>query len=178
MLSFTPALTSEKFNAKAGDEITVHFFQDPPRFRKLKITGIYETNLSEYFDSKVIMGDLRLIQRLNDWPDSVAGGLEVYVNDINKVEEVYQQIGETMPFNLYVEKVSDKFVQVFQWLELVSRQVNILLGIHIYLQICRVYVIQYFVCKTEITKRNKVAPVETCILLFADNFFNKLRQAL
>ncbi len=120
---------ADKINAKAGDEITVHFFQDPPRFRKLTITGVYETNLSEYFDSKVILGDLRLIQRLNDWPDSVAGGLEIYVNDLDNVEEVYQQIGDAMPFNLYVEKVSDKFVQVFQWLDLVSRQVKILLGI-------------------------------------------------
>ncbi|HRI79416.1 MAG TPA: ABC transporter permease [Cyclobacteriaceae bacterium] len=120
---------ANKINVKPGDEIIVHFFQDPPRFRRLTITGIYETNLSEYFDSKVIVGDLKLIQRLNQWPDSVAGGLEVYLSDIERVDDVYQEIGETIPFNLYIEKVSEKFSQVFQWLELVSRQVRILLGV-------------------------------------------------
>ena len=120
---------ADKIKADLGDEITVHFFQDPPRFRKLKITGIYETNLSDYFDSKVIIGDLGLIQRLNDWPDSVAGGLEVYVKDLKTVDEVYHQLGESMDFDLFIEKVSDKFVQVFEWLGLVSRQVKILLGV-------------------------------------------------
>ena len=120
---------ADKVKANLGDEITVHFFQNPPRFRKLKIAGIYETNLSDYFDSKIIIGDLALIQRLNDWPDSVAGGLEVFVTDLSKVDEAYDQIGERMDFDLFVEKVSDKFVQVFEWLGLVSRQVKILLGV-------------------------------------------------
>jgi len=120
---------ANKIRIKTGDEITVHFFQDPPRFRRLVVSGIYETNLSDYFDNKFIIGDLRLIQRLNDWPDSVAGGLEVFVSDLDKVEETYAQIGESMDFDLLVEKVSEKFIQVFEWLGLVSRQVNILLGV-------------------------------------------------
>ena len=120
---------ANKIKVKAGDEITIHFFQDPPRFRKLKVAGVYETNLSDYFDNKFIIGDLRLIQRLNDWPDSLAGGLEVYVTDMKKVDEAYQLIGESMDFDLFVEKVSDKFIQVFEWLGLVSRQVKILLGV-------------------------------------------------
>ncbi|MDZ4714533.1 MAG: FtsX-like permease family protein [Cytophagales bacterium] len=120
---------ADKIRAHTGEEITVHFFQNPPRFRRLKIAGIYETNLSDYFDSKFILGDLRLIQRLNDWPDSVAGGLEVYVTDMSKIDAVHEQIAESMDYDLYVEKVSDKFVQVFEWLGLVSRQVKILLGV-------------------------------------------------
>lgn len=120
---------ARKIRVKTGDEITVHFFQDPPRFRRLLVTGIYETNLSDYFDNKFIIGDLRLIQRLNEWPDSVAGGLEVFVKDTKKIEETYTEIGESMDFDLLVEKVSDRFIQVFEWLGLVSRQVNILLGV-------------------------------------------------
>ena len=115
---------ADKVRASLGDEITVHFFQNPPRFRKLKVAVIYETNLSDYFDSKIIIGDLALLQRLNNWPDSVAGGLEVYVKDLEKVEETYQQIGESMDYDLYVEKVSDKFINVFEWLGLVSRPPN------------------------------------------------------
>ncbi len=120
---------ANKLRIKTGDAITVHFFQDPPRFRRLNVAGIYETNLSDYFDNKFILGDLRLIQRLNDWPDSVAGGLEVFVDDLTKVDDTYTHIGESMDFDLLVEKVSDRYVQVFEWLGLVSRQVKILLGV-------------------------------------------------
>ena len=38
-------------------------------------------------------------------------------------------IGEMMDFDLNIERVSDRYIQVFEWLELLSRQVNILLGI-------------------------------------------------
>lgn len=122
-------IISNKINAKVGDDIIIHFFQSPPRFRRLKVTGIYETNLSEYFDSKVVIADIRMIQRLNDWSDSIAGGLEVFVSDVEGIDEAGFAIGETMDFDLNIERISDKFIQVFEWLNLLSRQVKILLGI-------------------------------------------------
>lgn len=118
-----------KLKKDVGDEIIVHFFQNPPRFRRLRVTGIYETNLSEYFDSRIVLADIRMIQRLNDWPDTVAGGLEVFVNDAENVESAGIAMGEMMDFDLNIERISDRFIQVFEWLELLSRQVNILLGI-------------------------------------------------
>lgn len=120
---------ANKIKSNVGDDIIIHFFQNPPRFRRLKIVGIYETNLSDYYDSKVIIGDIRLISRLNDWADSVAGGLEVFVKDTRDIDLAYANIGEDMDYDLYIEKVSDKYIQVFEWLGLISRQVNILLGV-------------------------------------------------
>lgn len=123
------AVIANKLKSKVGDDVVIHFFQNPPRFRKLKVVGIYETNLSDYFDSKVIIGDIRMIQRLNDWRDSIAGGLQIYVKDPNTIDEAAKTIGESMDYDLFIEKVSDKYVQVFEWLGLITRQVNILLAI-------------------------------------------------
>src|SRR5690606_28572465 len=120
---------ADKLNLSVDDDIIIHFFQDPPRSRKLKITGIYETNLSEYFDSKVVIGDLRLIQRLNNWADSIAGGLEVFATDVDHIDAAGHGIGSMIDYDLYIQRVSDRFIQVFEWLNLVSRQVNILLVI-------------------------------------------------
>lgn len=120
-----------KLEIKVGDDIIVHFFrgQSTPRVRKLTVSGVYETNLAEYFDSNVIIGDLRMIQRLNDWSDSLAGGLEIFVRNPSDIDEAGYALGETMDFDLNIESVSDKYIQVFEWLNLLSRQVNILLGI-------------------------------------------------
>lgn len=118
---------AEKLSANVGDELVVHFFQNPPRFRKLTVSGIYETNLSEYFDSRIVISDIRLIQRLNDWPDSVAGGLEVFVKDPELQEEASVEIGEMMDYDLNVQPISERYIQIFEWLHLLSRQVNILL---------------------------------------------------
>ncbi|MFZ6013917.1 MAG: ABC transporter permease [Bacteroidota bacterium] len=122
-------IIANKLKASVGDDIIVHFFQNPPRFRKLKVKGIYETNLSEYFDSKIILGDIRMIQRLNDWPDSLAGGLEVFVKDPEYIDDAGFAIGSMMDYDLNIQRVSDLYLQVFEWLNLLSRQVNILLGV-------------------------------------------------
>jgi len=124
-----------KLKAKINDKIIVHFFQNPPRFRRLTVVGIYETNLSEYFDSRVIIGDLRLIQRLNDWSDEYAGGLEIFVSNPNNIKQAQASLEEWLDqdleknFDKNVESISDKFMNVFEWLNLLSRQVNILLVI-------------------------------------------------
>ncbi|MCX7637394.1 MAG: ABC transporter permease [Cyclobacteriaceae bacterium] len=126
-------IISDKLNLKKDDEVIVHFFQNPPRFRRLRICGIYETNLSDYFDSKVILADLRLIARLNDWPDSIAGGIEIFVNDVNRIDETGYELAEAIDYDLNVTAVRDKYIQVFEWLQLLSRQVNILLGIILFI---------------------------------------------
>lgn len=122
---------ADKLKVHVGDNLIIHFFQNPPRFRKLIVAGIYETNLSEYFDSRVILGDIRMIQRLNDWSDSLAGGLEVFVKDVNKIEQAHTALDAIVEddYEKNVEAVSDQFIQVFEWLNLVERQVNILLAI-------------------------------------------------
>jgi lipoprotein-releasing system permease protein len=126
---------SGKLRAKVGDKLIIHFFQDPPRYRRLDVVGIYETNLSEYFDSRFIIGDIRLIQRLEGWADSICGGLEVFATDVDHIDAAGRGIGETIDYDLNIERVSDRYMQVFEWLDLVSRQVNILLVI-ILLVVC------------------------------------------
>ncbi|MBX2970664.1 MAG: ABC transporter permease [Cyclobacteriaceae bacterium] len=123
------SVIARKIRAEVGDQVIVHFFQNPPRFRRLNVVGIYETNLSEYFDGKIIIGDIRLIARLNEWADSVAGGIELFAYDVNRIEDIALSIGETIDFDQNVQPVSDKYIQVFEWLHLLSRQVNILLGV-------------------------------------------------
>jgi len=45
------------------------------------------------------------------------------------LDEAQRQIGESMDYDLNVETVRDKYIQVFEWLGLVKRQVRILLVI-------------------------------------------------
>lgn len=126
---------ANKINVAVGDAVTIHFFQNPPRFRKLKVSGIYETNLSEYFDGKVVIGDIRLIQRLNNWADSIAGGIEIYLQDHVSVEEAQSKLETLLEkdmrrnFDKNAETIREKYIQVFEWLDLLDRQVGILLVI-------------------------------------------------
>ena len=51
---------------KVGDEVNAFFVRNMPIKRKFKVVGIYETGLEE-FDKKIVLGDLKYVQQLNDW---------------------------------------------------------------------------------------------------------------
>ena len=53
-------------NLKLGDEIRSYFVKKQPVKRMFKIVGIYETGLDE-FDKKIVIGDIKMVQKLNDW---------------------------------------------------------------------------------------------------------------
>jgi len=120
------AYFADKLNLVVGDNITMHFFQEPIRVRRLTIVGIYETGMEE-FDKQILIGDIGLARRLNDWAAEYAGGYEIYLKDVNQLEEVQQKLYDQYGYDLYVQKTSNKFLQVFEWLSLIDNNVNILL---------------------------------------------------
>jgi len=111
-----------------GDEVLIYFVQNPPRFRRLQVSGIYETGLEE-FDQKILLGDLNLVRRINNWPDTVVGGIEVFISDTDRLEEAEQDLFYALDIDLYVDKVTDRYIQIFDWLNLLNRNVVILLTI-------------------------------------------------
>ena len=135
-LSATPYSTEVALSKKIAtylelnvvDEVLVYFVQNPPRFRKLQVVGIYETGLEE-FDEKIILGDLDLIRRINGWGAEQATGIEVFINDTDKLEQAENELFNSLGIDLYVDKVTDKYVQIFDWLNLLNRNVVVLLVI-------------------------------------------------
>ncbi len=117
---------SSALKMSVGDEVLILFIQNPPRYRKLQIVGIYETGLEE-FDQNIIYGDLKLIRRINGWEENEVGGVEVFVSDLGKIDEVHEELFDTLGFDLFVEKVSDRYLQIFDWLALLNRNVVIFL---------------------------------------------------
>ncbi len=115
-----------RLSLNLGDAFVMHFFQDPPRVRKLTIVGVYESGMEE-LDKQILFGDIGLARRLNNWSPEYAGGYEVYLNSVDQINLVQQKLYEKYGYDLYVQKTSNKFLQVFEWLSLIDNNVNILL---------------------------------------------------
>jgi lipoprotein-releasing system permease protein len=116
-----------------NDDFLMYFIQDPPRMRRLTVAGIFETSLEE-FDKVFIFGDIRHIQRLNDWSEEQVSGFEVNINRFNKLEEQTLQVMNTVGFGfeedgsrLKVINIHDKYPQIFDWLNLQDMNVMIIL---------------------------------------------------
>jgi lipoprotein-releasing system permease protein len=117
---------ADKMRLKSGDSLLMFFVQYPPRFKKLVIKGLYETGLEE-LDDQVIIGDIKLNQNLNNWADTLVGGYEIYIDDFSLLDDVSQKVFEVMDYDMQLEKISDKYIQIFDWLTLLRRNVRIFL---------------------------------------------------
>ena len=113
-------------NLKVGDKVIIFFVQNPPRYRNLKITGIYETGLEE-FDEKLILGDLNLVRRINGWESDQAGGIEVFLKEGVDLYTAQERLFENIGFDLYVENVQDRYPQIYDWFSMLSRNTLVLL---------------------------------------------------
>jgi lipoprotein-releasing system permease protein len=110
--------TADRLKLKVGDHVLVYFIQQPMRYRKLEVTGIYRTGLDEY-DRLYALVDIGLIQRLNNWGADQVGGFEVYINDVSQLDE----IGRTVNHDFVGEKLQAKTMKqinpnLFDWLDL------------------------------------------------------------
>ena len=108
---------SKKLNLHAGDDMIMHFIQQPPRVRKFHITGVYETGLEE-FDNLYIFCDIAQIQKLNDWSQEQVGGFEISINDFSKLDEVSEKIYNISGSDLNARTIKDIYPQIFDWLGL------------------------------------------------------------
>lgn len=119
---------SQKLQLSVGDDALVYFLTNPVRTRKLTVCGIYETGLED-FDEKMVLTDLGLIQRINNWPDTLIGGFEVFIDDFSAIDDYQAELYNIISYDHYVEKINDKYVEIFDWLSLLNRNVVIFLTI-------------------------------------------------
>lgn len=117
---------ADLLNLSLEDEIRIYFIQNPPRIRKFKITGIYSSGMEE-FDDQIVIGDISVIQQLNDWRSSLVGTLEIFIKDFKQIDEAENYLFDMVNYDLFVDKITDKHIEIFDWLSLVGRNVTILL---------------------------------------------------
>ncbi|MDL2289827.1 FtsX-like permease family protein [Paludibacteraceae bacterium OttesenSCG-928-F17] len=116
-----------------GDNIYTYFIQDNVRARKFTITGLYSTDFIEY-DKMFLITDIEHVRRLNGWDEEEFSGLEILINDFNKLDEVgelvymqtanrFNEDGETY----YTRTIKQMNPQIFSWLDLLDMNVWVIL---------------------------------------------------
>jgi lipoprotein-releasing system permease protein len=117
---------SKTLKLGVDDDLVMYFAQDPPRVRKFKITGIYNTALVE-FDKLFVLGDIKHIQSLNSWENNEVGGFEITIDNFEKLDKITANIYEKIPYNLNAQSIKEKTPQLFDWLDLQDMNVRVIL---------------------------------------------------
>jgi lipoprotein-releasing system permease protein len=130
------AYTATQLKLKVNDPILIYFIQPgaAPRTRKLTVAGIYKTGIEEY-DKLIAIGDLKLVQRLNDWQPDQIGGYELILSDYNQMARVSEQIVPYLPVGLQSNTIKDVYPNIFDWLALQNKTILIVLIIMVVIAI-------------------------------------------
>ena len=115
---------NKRLKSKIGDTLTVFFPNSPPVFRKLIVYGIYETGLEE-IDDVIIYGDININRKIYGWNVFKASGLSVFINNSENIDMYFDEIKSLSSYDEFVETVNQKYVQIFDWLSLLDKNVVI-----------------------------------------------------
>lgn len=119
---------AKQLKIKLSDEVRIYFIQNPPRIRKVKVVGIYDTGLEE-FDKNFILGDLALVQKMNDWDNKTAGHYEVFLKNFDKLDIVAKQVFDEIDQDMQLLKVTEMFPAIFDWLGLMDRNIIVIIAL-------------------------------------------------
>jgi len=123
--------TAQQLKLNVNDRILIYFFRGEdqrPRPDKLTIVGLYKTNMEEY-DKLYTIGDIKLVQRLNDWAPDQIGGYEVFVDDYRKMDAINDEIFSSLPGEWGSKTIKDIYTNIFDWLQLQNTNRDVVLVI-------------------------------------------------
>lgn len=120
------AITAKRLNFKLGDNLFIYFIQEPPRVRKLKICGIFDTGMGE-LDELYAYVDIKQVQKLNNWPSNYISGYEIGLEQFSETAKVKDDLAIITPYNMGLSSIFDLYPALFDWLGLLDLNVVIIL---------------------------------------------------
>ena len=124
---------ADQLHLTVGDAILCYFVQEDLRVRKLYISGLYNTCMSE-MDRLFVLGNIDLVRQLNQWKNSQSSGIELLVDDLKYLHEVADRVYFATVGRLdeagnafYTQTLEQLNPQIFGWLDLLDMNVVIII---------------------------------------------------
>lgn len=122
---------------QVGDDFVSFFFQDKLRVRKFTVSGIYQTHFAE-FDELFVFVNMRTLQELNRWTPQQVGGIELFLHDFSRLDEMsdsiyfsHIQTWHDSEIVLQLRTIKEMNPALFNWLEVIDINIWVILIIMI-----------------------------------------------
>ena len=124
---------ANQLHLAVGDAILCYFVQEDLRVRKLYVSGLYNTCMSE-MDRLFVLGDIDLVRQLNQWKETQSSGIEILVDDLRHLQEAADGVYFATANRLdeagnafYTQTLEQLNPQIFGWLDLLDMNVVIII---------------------------------------------------
>ncbi len=126
-------ILAEQLQLHLEDGFLCYFIEEELRVRKLYVSGIYNTCMSE-LDEVFVLGDIEMVRRLNHWDTDQVSGMEILVDDFSHLDEVSDAVYYATVDQLdadgnafYTQNLKQLNPQIFGWLDLLDMNVVIII---------------------------------------------------
>lgn len=120
---------AQRMMVDTGSRVATYFWSgNNYRARNFRVAGIYKTDLNE-FDDHYIIGDIRQVQRLNQWDDGQAAGYEVTIDNFGNLEALLGNVKSATRPDLAVISIREEQPSMFAWLDLLNSNIVLILTI-------------------------------------------------
>ena len=121
---------ANELHLDVDSSFVTYFIQDSgkPIYRRFRVTGIFSTDIKD-FDDIYVIGDIKQVQRLNKWDESVVGGFELFTDDIEKLDETANKVNDQIDFQLYAQSATSSFSQINDWIAIFDTNIFVVLFI-------------------------------------------------
>lgn len=125
---------ANRLGFKLGDTFQMFFKKaDPNKLPNLityTIVGIYNSGFQD-FDATYVIGDIRHIQRINNWESDQIGNFEVLLNNYNELDAKGIEIFKAIPSTLDARTISESYYSIFEWIKIFDKNIYGIIGIMI-----------------------------------------------
>tara|TARA_R110002049_G_scaffold292893_2_gene477630 strand:- start:828 stop:1577 length:750 start_codon:yes stop_codon:yes gene_type:complete len=125
---------ANRLGFKVGESFQMVFPKDDaeklPNILTYRVVGIYNSGFQD-LDAQYVIGDIRHIQRINNWENDQIGNFEVFINDYGLLSQKGTEIYQNIPSTLNAQTITDKYASIFEWISIFDKNIYGIIGIMI-----------------------------------------------
>lgn len=138
----TPAITEVAYNydvcisqkiatdlhLNVKDSIVAIFSKEnqSPLYRKFKVVGIYKTDI-KMIDDLFILGGINHARKIQGMKNSEVGGVDVFLNNINDIDEDAPKIDKLAGYKNYTVKATDEYPQIMDFIAIFDTNIALII---------------------------------------------------
>ena len=99
-----------------------------PLYRKFEVAGIYKTDI-KLIDDVFIIGGINHARKIQGMKDSEIGGIDIFLKNINDIDEDTPKVDELVGYKNYTVKATDEYPQIMDFIAIFDTNIALIITI-------------------------------------------------